>query len=372
MRFNLRKAVRLPFYAAALIFALAVVPARAQDAFVRFTAPSGGAITNVGGSLDAQFHGSNGWRPLLSLSRGTLNTNGAGSASGGGGTGRASAMMLVLESPVDSLSPRLFLASARGEHFDAVEVVVRRSQVATGAPRPFFTFKVKRAFINRISWQGDAGFETATERTDLVYGLDQITFNQIDLTGAFVSNSVARWDFILNTGGAGTFSNPPPVLAYPAGKRVGLGGGLTIQPGNGPAAFDPLLPLTVIGRGGFTGDVQVDPITGTLMLGRAAPVGGPFDIVVRATDIFGVATNAIASVTVATPPQFIRIEKLGTNVILQLNGNAGRSYQIQSANAVTGAWLDISSPVLIGAGGLTFFTNTHGTNSRFYRAIESP
>jgi hypothetical protein len=281
-------------------------------------------------------------------------------------------LSLTLRMPLDLLSPRLFQACTSGEHFNGVELVTRDPSLATGTPRPFSSFKMKLAFVSRISWELSSN--STAEVVELIYGLNQFTYNRIGATGNVVSTTIAHWDVILENGGPGPFpGSPAPTLSYPANQKVARNGSGVIQPANGPTSLDPLLPLTIINLGGYTGQAQIDPITGALMLQNAAPLGGPFNIQVRATDIFGVGTTVTAPIIVSTQPQFLRIQSIGTNVVLQLSGTASRSYQMQSATTVTGAWANTGSPLTIDPSGqLVRFTNGRGSNSLFYRAVETP
>ncbi|MBX7223295.1 MAG: hypothetical protein K1Y36_25510 [Blastocatellia bacterium] len=93
-------------------------------------------------------------------------------------------------------------------------------------------------------------------------------------------------------------SNPPPILRYPeAVTRLVVQGEAVINPTLGPNDNGTVTSLVLQGQVGFTGTVQVNS-RGVVTISNAGPLGGPFTIIIRATDNCGSSTDASFQVSV--------------------------------------------------------------------------
>src|SRR3954451_7516742 len=150
--------------------ALAIAPSAhaATDYFMRID-PGPGNTQIAGESLDASFSGKAGYIEIQSFSYGVENLTTIGSQTGGAGAGKAKFNALEIEKKVDSTSPQIFQALAQGQHFNGIEIVVRKAGGATAsatASRYYFSL----AFPTSEQVSGNSGDDTPQEERSINYG----------------------------------------------------------------------------------------------------------------------------------------------------------------------------------------------------------
>src|SRR3954470_21443206 len=112
--------------------ALAIAPSAhaATDYFMRID-PGPGNTQIAGESQDVNFAGKQGYIAIKAFSYGVENVTTISSQTGGAGTGKAKFNELEIEKDVDSTSPQIFAALARGQHFNGIEIVARKAGATT-------------------------------------------------------------------------------------------------------------------------------------------------------------------------------------------------------------------------------------------------
>src|SRR4051795_9727707 len=115
--------------------ALAIAPSAhaATDYFMRID-PGPGNTQILGESQDMSFPGKQGYIQIKSFSYGVENQTTIAAQTGGAGAGKAKFNELEIEKDVDSTSPQIFGALARGQHFNGIEIVVRKAGTTTASP----------------------------------------------------------------------------------------------------------------------------------------------------------------------------------------------------------------------------------------------
>ena len=325
----------------------------AVDAFLRFKDPSPGAVVPRGESTDAQFPGRDGWFRVADFDHGIFNTTTIGSATGGAGAGKASFRPFRFTKNSDAASPSLFKTSAVGGHYEQAELVVCQSS-SDGKSKPFYTAKFHTIFITSMDWSGP-GDEGPQESVETLFVAIEWSFTRFDATGSATTVTV-NWDQVTNTGGMGSIL---PTLSYPPSQSVVSGGTLNVSPLTGPSDSDGIASIVILSTGGYTGGISVDSPSGIVHITDAAPVGGPFTIVLKVTDTVGDSTqasfnlfvNADTPALLANPDTASRA--LGRSIkisagTLTVNDSAGAIFDgLPSATTALGGTVSLSGSTII-------------------------
>ena len=107
--------------------------------------------------------------------------------------------------------------------------------------------------------------------------------------------------------------NTSPMLSY-ENQTVALNGNLTIDPTIGPFDTGSVISIVKQSSGTFTGDINVNGATGSLVITNAAPAG-IHTITIRATDNCGATTDASFTLMVGKADQTIRFGALGDKAV---------------------------------------------------------
>ena len=99
---------------------------------------------------------------------------------------------------MDTLSPSLYLISARGAHFDKVQVFIRKTGGATPAPKPYLVYGLNMVFISKIDWSVSEGDEQPLERLTFAYGGLALGYYPQKPDGTFGTRKAAAWSQVTN------------------------------------------------------------------------------------------------------------------------------------------------------------------------------
>lgn len=137
-----------------------------------------------------------GWMEILSFSWGVSQMASASASSTGGGTSaRADFQDLSIVKMMDSASPLLFKACAKGDHIGEVLLSLNRSG---GNKEQYMEYKLTNVVITSVSVGGGGGGEP-TESISLNYGkIEQTYTKQKRADGSGAGNVPAGWDLETN------------------------------------------------------------------------------------------------------------------------------------------------------------------------------
>jgi len=117
------------------------------------------------------------------------------SSSGGGTTQRADFADLTIVKAVDSATPKIFLACAKGDHLDEVVLELCR---AGGDKLKYMEFKLSNVVISNHSMNGGEGSEP-TESISFNYGKIETTYTKQSRKGGGAAGNVAAgWNLESN------------------------------------------------------------------------------------------------------------------------------------------------------------------------------
>src|SRR4051812_43223232 len=175
--------------------ALAVAPSAhaATDYFMRID-PGPGNTQIAGESQDVNLSGQQGYIAIKAFSYGVENVTTISSQTAGAGAGKAKFNELEIEKDVDSTSPQIFAALARGQHFNGIEIVARKAG-ATTVSRYYFSL----AFPTSEQQSANAGDDTPQEKLTFNYGGLALKYVGQTPTGATNPAVLAKWSQITNS-----------------------------------------------------------------------------------------------------------------------------------------------------------------------------
>jgi type VI secretion system secreted protein Hcp len=166
------------------------------------TATGGIASTPVTGepTLDPYYKtfSSSAVAEIRSFSLGVENPTTIGSTSTGAGTGKIRLEEALIEKSVDLMSPSLYQVSARGGHFDKMQVFIRRIGGTTLAPKPYLVYGFNMVFITNIDWSASEGDELPVERVTFAYGALVLGYYQQKPDGTLGTKKTASWNMVTN------------------------------------------------------------------------------------------------------------------------------------------------------------------------------
>ncbi len=136
------------------------------------------------------------WIEILSYNWGVSQmASASASSSGGGTTQRADLQDLSIVKLLDSATPLLFLACAKGEHIDEVKVELCR---AGGDKLTYMEYTMNNVIISSVSTGGGGGGEP-TESVTFNYGKIKLNYiKQQRAGGGGGGNVPACWDLETN------------------------------------------------------------------------------------------------------------------------------------------------------------------------------
>lgn len=130
---------------------------------------------------------------LYAVSVGVSNTGASGGAGGGGGAGKAAFQDFSLIKPVDVLSPKLMLATAKGVHYTKATIDVF-GEDGPGSPT-VFTWELSDVFVSSLSFA--AGGDVPSDSVSLSYSKVCSIYTGLDSEGK-PANVKECWDVKLN------------------------------------------------------------------------------------------------------------------------------------------------------------------------------
>ncbi len=164
----------------------------AYDAFMYL---DGGAPTCKGETQDDAYK-TKGAFEIYSFSWGASNPTTIGSGTAGSGAGKVSISSFNIMKRSDSASPGLFLNCAKGQHFDAAHVVLRK---AGGTALEYLTYDFEEVFVESIQWSGSSGGDdTPTESVSFAFGKVDIKYTPQGAKGTPGKTIPASWDLRAN------------------------------------------------------------------------------------------------------------------------------------------------------------------------------
>lgn len=164
----------------------------AYDAFMWL---DGGDPTAEGETQDATYKDKKAFE-IYSFSFGASNPTTIGSASGGAGAGKVSISSFNVMKKTDSASPAMFTNCAKGKHFDAAHVVLRK---AGGTAIEYLKYNFEEVFVESIQWSGSSGGDdTPTESVSFAFGKMAIEYEPQLAKGEEGTKKTATWDIRTN------------------------------------------------------------------------------------------------------------------------------------------------------------------------------
>lgn len=311
------------------------------------------------GEADSFWTGSDGWTEVSSLNVGLQNEVifGRDSVPTVGKT-RFSELQLVKK--IDIISPQLFSQVATGLHYPEAVLMVRQVG-GLGRNSPYYLAVLKNVFVAGINWKASRVSDSSYESVTFAYGSIQWTYVRQDSNHDLSIAVTVNWDQIKNQGGSGPMPGAtfPPELSYPARVQVVTNGFQQVPPVTGPDDFFSIASITIQDRGGYIGGADVDPLTGVVTLTNAAPLGGPYPLKVRMTDVTGLIVESVINITVS-PSQSLPIAgsdrvyrllasplRIPISQLLQ-NDSAGASFAgLPSNQSSLGGQVMVSGPDLV-------------------------
>ncbi len=145
----------------------------ALDMFIKFVTPE-----VKGESRDSKHKGE---IDVLAWSWGASNS-GSTHTGGGGGSGKANFQDLSFTKWVDSSSPTLLTAVAKGTHYDDVLLTVRKA--GGEAPVEYVVLELKEVMVTGVSTGGSGGEDRLTENITLNFAQFTFSYQPQDAKGA--------------------------------------------------------------------------------------------------------------------------------------------------------------------------------------------
>src|SRR3954470_18636328 len=178
--------------------ALAIAPSAhaATDYFMRID-PGPGNTQIAGESRDVNLSGKQGYIAIKAFSYGVENVTTISSQTSGAGAGKVKFNALEIEKDVDSSSPQLFAALARGQHYNGIEIVARKPGATAASPivsRYYFSL----AFPTSQQQNATAGDDAPQKKLTFNYGGLALKYAGQTTNGAAKPAVLAKWSQITN------------------------------------------------------------------------------------------------------------------------------------------------------------------------------
>jgi len=293
-----------------------------------------------------------------------------GPGGSGAATGKPTAGQLRFVKGVNSATPDILRALAKGKSIDQAELIV--VQQASGLTvAPFYTVALKGILLTGIGQTVDES-GVATEAVTLNYQSIGWSYQARDPKGATVFSGAVHW----NSASGEVADGPLPVFDHvPPTAR-----GDTITRLLGQAVDIPVATLLANDDPGAT-FVQLDSDRSALgvklavvnaNIAYAPPVPDPgiddsFSYTIR--NAAGHTSHATVNVSVGLPgprPN-LRAHVSSAGLAVRVDVSGGYRFQFQYATALDGHWSNVGTPVTPDASGAIDLTDNAQDSLRFYR-----
>lgn len=124
-----------------------------------------------------------------------LSNPGSASHGGGGGAGKASFQDFSFTTQVSKASPKLFLASASGQHIRQAILTARKSG---GDQLEFYKVTMSDLLVSSYQQGGAAGDELPTDQVSLNFSKIEVWYREQDASGKPGDITTAGWDLAKN------------------------------------------------------------------------------------------------------------------------------------------------------------------------------
>lgn len=152
-----------------------------------------------GTSTDRDYPADQGWFRVANFSLGIEMPTTASRSDGGGATvGRANFINIEFDKDVNSASPQIFMAAAKGTNLEKVQLVVRQT-ISGGRRLTNLMFELGHVLVTSQVWAA-GGEENPKEAVKLNYGEMRISYRTIDPETGKLEGAVIRgqWSTIKN------------------------------------------------------------------------------------------------------------------------------------------------------------------------------
>src|SRR3954451_20821403 len=176
--------------------AMAIAPSAhaATDYFMRID-PGPGNAQIAGESQDVSFSGKQGYIAIKGFSYDVENPTTISAQTGGAGAGKVKFDALQIEKDVDSSSPQIFAALARGQHFNGIEILARKAGATPIVSRYYFSL----AYPTAEEQSADAGEDAPQEKLTFTYGGLALRYVGQTPTGSLMAPVISKWSQITNS-----------------------------------------------------------------------------------------------------------------------------------------------------------------------------
>ena len=173
------------------VFALQHAYAAQVDYFLK--------IDGIDGESTHSSHG--GEIEILSWSWGATNA-GTFSGGGGGGAGQVSFSDISIVKTLDKSSPKLFMATAQGEHMR--EVILSGAALTTGKndarSQDYYVITLSDVLVTSYQQSGSSGDIVPTESVSMNFSKIKVEYRPQNADGSLGDPVVAEWNVAENTG----------------------------------------------------------------------------------------------------------------------------------------------------------------------------
>jgi type VI secretion system secreted protein Hcp len=169
----------------------------AFDSFIRFT---GGTATTIKGETTDSVY--SGCFEISEFSFGAENTLNITSANTGAGAGKATFKEFKVKKQTDLASPLLLQTLGLGDHYNLVQLYIRKSGGGAGqgvSGKAYLVFAFGMVAVKSIDWSGSTGDDVPTEEVVFEFGEIFIGYYQQTAQGGLsASPSMGGWSKLLN------------------------------------------------------------------------------------------------------------------------------------------------------------------------------
>jgi type VI secretion system secreted protein Hcp len=127
-----------------------------------------------------------------------MSNSGSAHVGGGAGAGKVNVQDISVTKYVDSASPALMLACAKGTHFDKATLTVRKA--GGTSPVEYVTITMDEVFITSVSTGGSGGDDRLTENVGLNFAKVNLYYTPQTEKGAKGTDIAFKWDIAANHG----------------------------------------------------------------------------------------------------------------------------------------------------------------------------
>ncbi len=171
----------------------------AFDAFVKFGT---GPTPIVGETSDSVYKGA---VEISEFSFGIETTLSIGSQTSGAGAGKATFKEFTIKKLTDTASPLLMQCLGTGDHYEKVQLFLRKSGSAAGAGgggksgKAYLVFAFRLVAVKSIEWAGSSGDDVPTETVVFEYGELMVGYYQQKKDGSLDKVRPGMWSKLTNS-----------------------------------------------------------------------------------------------------------------------------------------------------------------------------